>query len=60
MSAWLTGPVAGPLVDGDLCESDAGYRCTEPAEVIAQNLRGAEVLLCAYHADRHGISLRAS
>ena len=58
MSAWLDGPIEGPLVDGDLCEAQAGYRCTEPAEVIARDTRENEVLLCAYHADRHG--LRAS
>lgn len=62
MSAWLSGPVAGPLVDGDLCEAGAGtgYVCHEPAEVITHNLSGSEVPLCAYHADRHGISVRVA
>jgi hypothetical protein len=55
MSAWLSGPVAGPLVDGDLCEANAGYVCGEPAQVLAQNTHGSEVPLCAYHAERHGI-----
>jgi hypothetical protein len=60
MSAWLDGPIAGPLVDGDLCEIVAGYRCDEPAVVIAQNTHGSEILLCAYHADRHGISPKSA
>lgn len=55
MSAWLDGPVAGPLVEGDLCEATAGYRCTEDAVVIAVNGYGSEVLLCGWHAERHGL-----
>jgi hypothetical protein len=56
MSAWLDGPVAGPLVDGDLCEAGwAGERCEDPAVVIAHNLHGSEVLLCERHAARHGL-----
>lgn len=55
MSAWLDGPLAGPLVEGELCAAAAGYRCEEPAEVIARDLRGGEVPLCEFHADRHGL-----
>lgn len=57
MSAWLDGPVAGPLVDGDLCEMGGGYRCEEPAVVIGQLPDGAERLVCGWHAERHGLSV---
>lgn len=63
MSAWLDGPVAGPLVEGDLCELDYGgvapglprVTCGMPAAVIAHNLAGSEILLCEWHAERHGL-----
>lgn len=59
MSAWLDGPVAGPLVDGDLCEAGVdGYRCDQEAAVIARNVHGSEVLLCEWHAECHGLIRR--
>lgn len=60
MSVWLDGPVVGPLVDGDLCEMEAGYRCVEPAEVLAVELSGRQVLLCGWHAERHGLVVPCS
>lgn len=57
MSAWLSGPIAGPLVDGDLCElafGDCG-RCFEPAVMLAEEPSGRQVLLCGWHADRHDL-----
>lgn len=56
MSAWLAR-VVGPLVDGDLCElrnGDCG-RCEDDAVVIAQDFAGRELLLCEWHAERHGL-----
>lgn len=55
MSTWLDGPIEGPLVHGDLCESGAGYQCAEDATVIAENVHGSHIVLCGYHAERHGI-----
>ena len=60
MSAWLVGPVAGPLVEGDLCEalvSSVGplrQLCGQDAEVIAVDAHtGSHRVLCGWHADRH-------
>lgn len=55
MSVWLDGPIPGPLVDGDLCEAGVGHQCDRDATVIARNMHGTEVLLCDYHAERHGL-----
>ncbi len=63
MSAWLDGPIAGPMVEGDLCEVESGgwapglprVACGMPATVIARNLAGSELLLCEVHAERHGL-----
>lgn len=63
MSAWLDGPIAGPLVDGDLCEVESrpiapglpGWRCDGEAVAIAETITGEHFLLCEYHAGRHGL-----
>jgi hypothetical protein len=53
VSVWLDGPVAGPLVDGDLCEIEAGYRCERGAVMTAVDRTGRHVLVCGWHAERH-------